>query len=244
MGCMRLAGVFVSSVFLLGGCAANDMVIKRQTETETKVEHLFQMTGSNEARYNDLATRLASIEEKDPGRQAAMKELQDKVKELLETNRKLNARLEVMSIAAVPRVELVNPEPLRGKEAGPPPGYVKAFGLYSTNQFQAAIVAFEQFLKENPSGEYTPNAWYWIGECHYSKNELQQGLAAFQKVVDGWPKHPKAADSLLKIGYSYSALRQPDKAKAAFERIIRSYPASPATVKARERLMSIDNPAN
>ncbi len=243
MGCVRWMGFFAASLLpLLAGCAANDLAVKRQAETETKVEHLFQVAGTTEARYNDLSIRLASLEEKEPARQATIQYLQDKLRDLSESNRKLQARMVEMLVVTVPKVELVNPESHKGKESGPPPSYVKAFGLYSRNQFSSAIEAFQQFLKEHPAGEYAPNAWYWIGECYYSTNDLQKGLVAFQKVVDGWPRHPKAPDALLKIGYSYSSLKQPEKAKTALEQIIRSYPASPATAKARERLMSFDNP--
>lgn len=241
MVCKRVAGIYALSILALAGCASNDVLVKRQAETEAKVEHLFQVAGTGEARYNDLSARLASIEEKELARQTAIQDLEGKIRELSEVNRKLQTRLAVMAIAPVQKVELVNPEPVKGREAGPPPSYVKAFGLYSTNQFQPAIASFELFLKEQPQGEYAPNAWYWIGECYYTTNDLAKALAAFQKVVDSWPKHPKTPDALLKMGYSYGALKQNDKAKAAFERIIKSYPASPVTAKARERLMSTEN---
>lgn len=231
-------------LMLLNGCGANDLVVKRQTETETRVEHLFQVAGGIEARLNELTTRLATLEEQDAQRAKVFRELSDGVRELKEVNQALQSKVQTAAVPATPKVEVVNPDtPVRGKDSGPPAAYLKAFGLYSANNFAAAIVAFEQFLKESPAGEYTPNAHYWIGECHYSSSDLPKALVAFQKVVDGWPRHAKAADALLKIGYSQVALKQPAKARIAFERLIRQYPGSPATVKARERLMILDNPA-
>lgn len=225
---------------LLNGCGANDLVVKRQTETETRVEHLFQVAGSVEGRLNELTVRLAALEEQEAQRAKLTQELAASVRELKE------ARVGALApaVSGIPKVEVVNPEqPVRGKDAGPSASYLKAFGLYSANNFSAAITAFEQFLKETPTGDYVPNAHYWIGECHYSNSDLPKALASFQKVVDGWPQHAKAADALLKIGYSQAALKQPAKARAAFERLIRQYPGSPATVKARERLMILDHPA-
>ncbi|MGB4598890.1 MAG: tol-pal system protein YbgF [Trichlorobacter sp.] len=233
-------------LLLLGGCGANDLVVKRQTETETRVEHLFQVAGGTEARLNELSSRLVALEEQESQRAKLFRELTDGVRELKEVNQALQTKMQSVAVTTTPKVEVVNPEvPGRSiKDSGPPAAYLKAFGLYSANSFAAAVVAFEQFLKTNPSGEYTPNAHYWIGECHYSSSDLPKALIAFQKVVDGWPRHPKAPDALLKIGYSYSALKQPEKARFAFERLIRSYPGSPAAIKARERLMSLDNPAD
>lgn len=244
MGHLHKLGLLSLSLLVLGGCAANDLMVKRQTETETKVEHLFQIAGGIEARLNELSGRLSGLEEQETQRAALIKELGNGVRELKEVNQALQTRLQSAPAAATPKVEVVNPDPApKGRDAGPPPAYVKAFGLYSTNNFATAIQAFEQFIKELPASEYVPNAYYWIGECYYSSSDLPNALVAFQRVVDGWPRHSKAADALLKIGYSYLAQKQHDKAKSSFERLIRSYPGSPAAVKARERLMSSDQPA-
>lgn len=225
---------------LFGSCAANDLMVKRQTETESKVEHLFQLTGGQEARLNELSGRLAALEEQETRRAQLLQELSSGIRELKDINQTLQARLQDASPPATPKIELVNPEPThKGRDGGPPSLYVRAFGLYSSNSFAAAIEAFEQFIKQEPGSEYIPNAHYWIGECYYSSSELPQALVAFQKVIDGWPRHPKASDALLKIGYSHAALKQHDKAKNSFERVVRAYPGSPAAVKARERLNSI-----
>lgn len=232
------------TALLVGGCAANDLVVKRQTETETRVEHLFQVAGTIEARLNELSARLTTLEEQDGQRAKLFRELSDAVRELKVVNEALQSKVQTVAVAATPKVELVNPEGgPKNKDGGPPAEYIKAFGLYSANNFAAAITAFEQFLKAHPHSEYTPNAHYWIGECYYTSSDLSKALAAFQKVVDGWPKHPKAADALLKVGYCQAALKQPAKARSAFEQVIRLYPGSPAAVKARERLMILDSPA-
>jgi tol-pal system protein YbgF len=243
---LRVLGIVTLGTMLLGGCAANDLMVKRQTEAETKVEHLYQVAGGLEARLNEVSGRLAALEEKDDHRAKLFRELSAGVRELKDINQALQLKVQqAATVVATPKVELVNPEsPLKSKDSGPPQAYVKAFGLYSTNKFSAAIQGFELFLKEYPSSEYVPNAYYWIGECYYSSTDVPAALVAFQKVVDGWPKHPKASDALLKIGYSLAAQKQHDKAKAIFERLIRSYPGSPAAVKARERLMSNDQPAS
>ncbi len=245
MSHLQKLGLLTLGTLLLGGCAANDLAVKRQTETESKVEHLFQLAGGIEARLNELSGRVATLEEKDAQRTTLFKELSDGVRELKEVNQALQAKVQTAAVVTTPKVEVVNTDPApKGRDAGPPQGYVKAFGLYSANNFSAAIQAFELFLKEQPTSDYVPNAYYWIGECYYSNSDLPHALVAFQKVVNEWPRHPKASDALLKIGYSYAAQKQQDKAKASFERLIRSYPASPAAIKARERLMSSDQPAS
>lgn len=245
MNNLQALGSLVLVTMLLGGCAANDLMVKRQTEAETKVEHLFQVVGGLEARLNELFGRQSALEERNDLQTRNVQELSDKVHGLAEVNRSLLIKLQSVPAVATPKVEVVNPDSTaKVKDTGPPQEYVKAFGLYSANNFTEAVQAFERFVKDQPTSEYVPNATYWIGECYYSRSDLTKALAAFQKVLDGWPRHPKASDALLKIGYSYTALKQHDKAKAAFEGLIRSYPGSPASIKARERLMSNNQPVS
>lgn len=237
MNGLRILALCGTTTLLLGGCAANEVMIKRQTEADAKIEHLYQVSGGIEARLNEYNSRLAMTDDRaaDLGKQLI--EIKETLKELRESNQALMAKFQKMSVPTTPKIEVVNPEPVvKGKETGPPAAYVKAFGLYSANNFDAAVQAFESFLKEQPASEYAPNATYWVGECYYSRSDLKKAMDAFQKVVDVWPAHPKAPDALLKLGYSHTALKQPDKAKAVFEKIVRSYPGSPAAVKAREKL--------
>lgn len=242
MNKLRISGG-VALLMLLAGCASNDVMLKRQTETETRLEHLFQLAGIYEARLNEISGTLATMQEKESQQVKFTQDLADTVKELKESDKVLKAKLENYSLVATPKVELVNPEPpQKGKESGPPQKYLKAFGLYSANNFKDAIQAFELFIKEQPASDFVPNAQYWIGECYYSSSNLPKALESFQTVVDRWPAHPKASDALLKIGYSYTSLKQQGKARESFERLIRSYPGSPATEKARERLMATTQP--
>ena len=44
----------------LTGCASNDLMLKRQAETEAKVEHLIQVTRKSEQRANELAGQIQS----------------------------------------------------------------------------------------------------------------------------------------------------------------------------------------
>ena len=137
-----------------------------------------------------------------------------------------------------PKVEIVNQASSikTTRDSGPPAEYLKSFGLYSANNFPAAIESFESFLKNNPQSDYAANAMYWIGECHYSLSDLPKAKDAFSKVADSYPKSSKFPDALLKLGYTLSALKETEKATGIFERIISSYPSSPAAIKARERL--------
>jgi len=224
----------VSAFLALAGCASHDLMVKRQTETEAKVEHLIQSGKKAEQRMNELSGQIQAREDQAKAVDAQLKQLQDTIRELRNAQDELKTRI---SLQAAPKIEVINQEPAsKGKDFGPPSDYVKAFGLYSANSFPAAIEAFEAFLKSDPKSSYAANAVYWIGECHYSLSGLAKARDAFQKVVNDYSKSSKAPDALLKLGYTLAAMGEKDKAAAAYERLIKTYPGSPAAAKARERL--------
>ncbi|OGT95914.1 MAG: tol-pal system protein YbgF [Geobacteraceae bacterium GWB2_52_12] len=232
---------FLCISFFLSGCAANDIMVKRQAEAEAKIEFLIQTSNKVEQRHNELAATQQIQDDR-------IKTLSGEIKQLMVENRDLRAsgdelKARVAKLAQqsqTPKIEVVNQPSgvTTGKEAGPPAEYLKSFGLYSANNFLAAIESFESFLKNNPKSDYAANALYWIGECHYTLSDLPKAKEAFLKVYELYPKSYKAPDALLKLGYTLSALKEQEKAKGIFEKIITSYPSSPAAIKARERLNS------
>jgi tol-pal system protein YbgF len=235
-GCRWIAGCI--ACFALTGCAANDLVVKRQSETEAKVEHLIQNSRKMEQRANELADLSRVQGEQARAVSAQIRQLEETVRELRKSQDELRERVTLIGQQnATPKIEVVNQEPPpKGRDAGPPAEYVRAFGLYSTNNFTEAIAAFEEFLKKNPQSDYAPNALYWIGECHYSLSDLPKAKETFLKVTGSYPNSSKAPDAMLKLGYTLTAMKEKGKASAIYESLIKSYPSSPAAAKARERL--------
>lgn len=221
------------------GCAANDLMVKRQVESEAKIEFLIQSSKKAEQRHNELAGLLQVQDERLQSTVGEIKLLKDENRDLRTSGAELKARFaNLTQQLQTPKVEIVNqPSPAKAtRETGPPAEYLKSFGLYSANNFPAAIESFEAFLKNNPQSDYAANAVYWIGECHYTLSDLPKAKEAFLKVVDNYPKSSKLPDALLKLGYTLSALKEKEKATGIFEKIIKAYPSSPAATKARERL--------
>ncbi|MFZ4857346.1 MAG: tol-pal system protein YbgF [Desulfuromonadaceae bacterium] len=227
-------------VFLiLSGCAANDLVVKRQAESEAKIEFLIQSSKKAEQRHNELAGLQQVQDEKIQSLAGEIKQLRGENRDLRTSSEELKARVAKLSQQSqTPKVEIVNQpsSTIAARESGPPAEYLKAFGLYSANNFAAAIASFESFFKNNPQSDYAANALYWIGECHYTLSDLPNAKTAFFKVADGYPNSAKAPDALLKLGYVQAALNEKEKATASFEKIITTYPSSTAAIKARERL--------
>jgi len=231
--CSRWTACFVSCL-ALSGCASNDLMVKRLAESEAKIEHLIQADKKNEHRVNELAGQIQVLDDRIKGSDSQLMQLQTSVREIRIMQNELASR---GAQATTTQIAVVNPDPAsKGKDDGPPPEYVKAFGLYSANNFNAAIEAFETFLSHAPQSDYVANATYWIGECHYSLSDFPKALIVFQKVLDSYPKSTKVPDAMLKRGYTLAAMKEREKATRTFEELIRTHPSSPAAAKARERL--------
>jgi len=81
--------------------------------------------------------------------------------------------------------------------------YQQAFDLLKAAKYDEAVVAFEQFLKVYPAGEYADNARYWIGESYYVTRNFSKALAQFNQLLENDPQSGKRAGTQLKIGYIY-----------------------------------------
>lgn len=221
----------VFCLLTVAGCANQDLVVQRQTEMGARLDQLQQASAASGAKVADLGAEIERLREKLAAQAAELEQVKTAQRELQD-----NVSERFAPLAPAAKIEVVNRDPAREKEAGPPAEYLHAFGLYSANKYPAAIAAFESFLAANPASEYAGNALYWIGECYYSQSNLPKALDAFTSVVEKYPRGNKAPDALLKSGFTLYAMKEAGKAKADLETLIARYPKSPAAAKARERL--------
>ncbi len=237
---MRPNDVFfaVALCLTISGCANTDVIMKKQMETDARLEQFIQGNAAVNARLAELTGEVLELRKQVKADSAAIEELKPALREMKSSLETAQAKKDTdIPAGAVSRIEVVNKDPAPGdKESGAQTAYVKAFGLFSSNDYPAAVEAFEAFIKKHPGSEYAGNAQYWIGECHYSQRDFSRALEAFNKVLAKYPKGNKVPDAMLKIGYSYINLNDPTKAKSALQALIDKYPNSQAAVRARDRL--------
>jgi len=117
--------------------------------------------------------------------------------------------------------------------------YQAAYDLMQQKRYGEAIAAFEQYVKEHPTGKYAANSYYWMGETQIIHSDLNAAKASFQKIVTQFPTHQKSADALLKLGYVYDAAGQTDKALKTLTEVKSKYPGSSVAIKAEQRITAI-----
>lgn len=108
--------------------------------------------------------------------------------------------------------------------------YEQAFALTRERQYEEAIPAFRRLIDDYPDGQYTPNAWYWLGELYLAlpDPDLEQARQAFVQVERQWPGHQKAPDALYKLGIVHDQLGEVDRAREYLERVRQQHEGSSA----------------
>ena len=105
-------------------------------------------------------------------------------------------------------------------KAGEKKAYQAAFALVRNKQYAKAGSAFEQLIKDYPDGNYTGNAYYWLGEVLLVESDYEQALKAFGSLLGNYPGHRKAADAKYKQGKIYLQLGENARAKQLLQDVV------------------------
>jgi tol-pal system protein YbgF len=226
------------AVFCLAasGCSNNDVLLKKQMEMDARLEQLIQGNAGTNARLAEMANELRELQSRVATNSADLEALKPGFRELKSSLEAMSQREEGKGSQPPAKIVVVNKGSAGDRGSVEQDAYMKAFGLFSTNDYHGAIEAFETFIRNYPRSEYAGNAQYWIGECYYTQRDFSRALDAFTRVIGTYPNGKKVPDAMLKVGFSLISLNQHDKARAALESLVEKYPKSQAAVKARERL--------
>lgn len=88
--------------------------------------------------------------------------------------------------------------------------------------YDAAISTFNNHMRDYPSGRYTGNAHYWLGEIYLQKNQLEQSRQWFSKLLAKYPGHRKTLDAKFKLGKVYNMLGDKEQARSLLEEVAKS----------------------
>lgn len=112
--------------------------------------------------------------------------------------------------------------------------YESAYEMMQRQEYESAAEIFQRLIDEFPNGQYTPNAFYWLGELHRRNGDPEAARQSFVLVVDLYPDHNKVPDALYKLGVVYTQLDEPDRAIEYLDRVVREYPDSTAATLAQQ----------
>ena len=117
--------------------------------------------------------------------------------------------------------------------------YNHAFDALKGGDYAESARRLRSFLDAYPSGQYAPNALYWLGESYYVTQNYALAGDQFQGLLDRYPTHDKAPGALLKLGLSQYGLREYDRADVILRQVATRYPGTDIARTAEDRLRSL-----
>jgi len=118
--------------------------------------------------------------------------------------------------------------------------YQSAYDLLILGRNREAIEGFETFLDEFPSGAYTDNAHYWLGEANYVERRFDAAIDRFNVVIFQFPGSRKVPDARLRKGFALFELQRFSEARQELQIVERDYGGRSIAALARRRIDQMD----
>ena len=117
--------------------------------------------------------------------------------------------------------------------------YQESFELIRQGDYEAAQIAFSNYIKSYQGSSFIDDAKFWLAESFYAQGNYIKALEIFENIQSQHPKSEKIMESILKSGFCYYELRNFEKALTIFKQIITDYPNSSVSRLATEKLNTI-----
>ena len=106
--------------------------------------------------------------------------------------------------------------------------------------YQGAIVAFQNFIKQYPKSNLAPRAQYWIGDSYFNLRDFKLAIASQQTLIKTYPESPTVPDAMLNVASSQIEMGESIAGKKSLEEVVSKFPISDAADKAKRRLSAMN----
>ena len=183
--------------------------------------------------YVDLDRRVAALAPNRPAPGPSPIPAEDIEAERKDVEGNLESGLPNLSTSGVsPRLDV---KPASEREA-----YAQAIEWMRAKRFADSSAAFEQLIVDYPNGQFTPNAFYWLGELNLATANMESARQNFVQVIRLYPDHQKVPDALYKLGVLYFQLGDETESRKYLGRVESEYPQSSAGALAKRYLAEME----
>ena len=194
--------------------------------------YLIQKLQSNQrSQYVDLDRRMAALTPNRPAPGPTPVPTEGPMTEALEPVEGTQSSAPSLSL---PQPE-TNVQPTTEREA-----YAQAIELMRGKRFDESTQAFEALIVKYPNGQFTPNAFYWLGELNLATGQSEPARQNFVQVIRLYPDHQKVPDALYKLGVLYFQLGDEAESRRYLQQVQREYPQSSAGTLAKRYLAEME----
>lgn len=195
---------------------------------ETQAHAMNQLSQQQNTLYSELDEQLAHLSQQFTVFDTKIQAMQVQVEDTVAST----------PVTSILEATLSANEPA-GQEGDEKQRYQVAYEQLQAQDYTTALDAFERCVNQYPEGEYTANAYYWIGEIYLLAGDFQSADHSFEQVIQRFPEHAKASDALLKRGYVEYDQAHWMQAKAYFNEVKARFPGSAAARLAEARIQKM-----
>jgi len=105
--------------------------------------------------------------------------------------------------------------------------YLAAFSNLAAGQMSSAEVGFQDFLRNFPAHQYSPNARYWLATAQLSQGKTDLAIDNLHQIVVDPNAQTKAPAALTQLAQIYRQQGLPIQADNVLEQLRNRFPESP-----------------
>ena len=108
----------------------------------------------------------------------------------------------------------------------------KAMALVQSNDYAAALKAFDNHAKKYPNSDYAPQVEFWRGSSAYGTRNYKLAITYLTRFITKNPSHEKLPDAMLTLGSAQIESGKKTEGSATLQNLIAQFPSSDAATTA------------
>jgi tol-pal system protein YbgF len=117
--------------------------------------------------------------------------------------------------------------------------YEAAQNLRRIGNYQGAVIAFQNFVKQYPKSPLAPSAQYWIGDSYFNMRDYRLAIMSQRLLLVTYPDSNKVPDALLNIATAQAEMGETAAARKTMDELVAKHPNTDAADKARRRMANL-----
>jgi TolA-binding protein len=124
--------------------------------------------------------------------------------------------------------------------------FKKGEDAQKAEQYDAAIVLYQELIAAYPDSVRTPEAWYAVGTIYQNqKHSYHQAIHIFRQLIEKYPNHATSSSASFLIGFIYNNdLKNVDSARIAYEDFMKRYPTNQLVESAQFEISNLGKDPN